>query len=322
MSTTMNEQSMMEMVNNAIKDMEITANAFLFTAGERLGFYRTLEKEGGLSAEALAQRVQTPVTYVREWLTNQSESGYVSQDDLTGDYYLSTEQSALFADANSPVYMMEHVEKNLFSTDTQQEHDGSENLPEHDSLVAEWLPALEGVVAKLHAGAHVAELNCRSGAATLAMAQAFPRSTFMGFGSCEATVEEARAQARSRRLPNVQFQVAGERNFPAGKYDLVTALNCLGDSDDAVGTMSYVRTVLKKDGTVLIAEPLARNLPMGLIPAGRFFFGAQDDKSMPATLASVQGIEAHLRATIFQGGFGRVRHVAGTRRTILLEAKI
>jgi cyclopropane fatty-acyl-phospholipid synthase-like methyltransferase len=318
MSTTMNEQSMMEMVNNAIKDMEITANAFLFTAGERLGFYRTLEEEGGLSADALAQLAQAPVAYVREWLNNQSASGYISHDDLTGDYYLSAEQSALFVDENSPVYMMDHVEKNLFPVDTQREHDGSETLPEHDTLVEEWLPALENVAAKLSAGAHVAEINCRCGAATLAMAQAFPRSTFMGFSTCEAMVEDARAEAKVRRLPNVQFQVAGEREFTGGEFDLVTALNCLSDSDDGVGTMSYIRTVLKKNGTVLIAEPLPCKAPIKKRP--RIVESNEAAVHTPSTIA--RGIEARLRATVFHGGFTRVRQVAGTRQTILLEAKI
>jgi SAM-dependent methyltransferase len=48
-------------------------------------------------------------------------------------------------------------------------------------LVPEWLPALEGVVPKLEAGAKVADVGCGHGASTVIMAQAFPASRFFGF---------------------------------------------------------------------------------------------------------------------------------------------
>jgi hypothetical protein len=48
-------------------------------------------------------------------------------------------------------------------------------------LVPEWLPALEGVVPKLEAGAKVADVGCGHGASTVIMAQPFPASRFFGF---------------------------------------------------------------------------------------------------------------------------------------------
>ena len=58
-----------------------------------------------------------------------------------------------------------------------------------------WIPALEGVEAKLQSGAHVADVGCGHGASTILMAQAFPRSSFVGFDYHEASVERARAAA-------------------------------------------------------------------------------------------------------------------------------
>ena len=43
----------------------------------------------------------------------------------------------------------------------------------HANLVAAWLPALDGVVAKLQQGARVADIGCGHGASTILMAQAF-----------------------------------------------------------------------------------------------------------------------------------------------------
>ena len=56
-------------------------------------------------------------------------------------------------------------------------------------LVSEWLPALDGVVDKLRAGASVADVGCGFGASTVIMAQAFERSTFLGVDSHEPSID-------------------------------------------------------------------------------------------------------------------------------------
>ena len=51
----------------------------------------------------------------------------------------------------------------------------------HNHLVSAWLPALDGVVEKLEAGAKVANIGCGHGWSTVTMAKAFPRSQFVGY---------------------------------------------------------------------------------------------------------------------------------------------
>jgi hypothetical protein len=48
-------------------------------------------------------------------------------------------------------------------------------------LLSEWIPALDGVQAKLEAGGSAADVGCGHGASTILMAQAFPKSRFYGF---------------------------------------------------------------------------------------------------------------------------------------------
>ena len=71
------------------------------------------------------------------------------------------------------------------------------------TLVAEWLPALDGVVAKLEAGALVADVGCGHGASTILMAQAFPASRFVGDRLPRGSIATARERAArgGRRRP-------------------------------------------------------------------------------------------------------------------------
>ena len=81
---------------------------------------------------------------------------------------------------------------------THDVHDGSERFfrPGYNAnLVGTWLPALDGVVAKLERGARVADVGCGHGASTILMAQAFPESTFVGSDYHEASIATARASA-------------------------------------------------------------------------------------------------------------------------------
>jgi len=50
-----------------------------------------------------------------------------------------------------------------------------------NNIVQNWPPALEGVEAKLKSGAKVADVGCGVGFSTLLMAQAFPKSQFVGY---------------------------------------------------------------------------------------------------------------------------------------------
>jgi trans-aconitate methyltransferase len=49
------------------------------------------------------------------------------------------------------------------------------------SRVSEWLPALDGVVEKLQAGAPVADIGCGHGHSTVLMAQGIEACRFRGF---------------------------------------------------------------------------------------------------------------------------------------------
>src|SRR3546814_8934314 len=62
-------------------------------------------------------------------------------------------------------------------------------------LVPEWIPALDGVQAKLEGGARVADVGCGHGASNIVMAKEFPNSRFFGFDYHPASIERAQSAA-------------------------------------------------------------------------------------------------------------------------------
>jgi ubiquinone/menaquinone biosynthesis C-methylase UbiE len=128
----------------------------------------------------------------------------------------------------------------------------------HNNLVASWLPALDGVAAKLERGATVADVGCGHGFSTIIMAKTFPKSTFVGYDFHPASVEQARIHAEQHgAAANTKFEVALAKDFPAKDLDLVTFFDCLHDMGDPVGAARHVRQILKPDGSWMIVEPAA-----------------------------------------------------------------
>ena len=334
-------------------DMGATLNAALVVVGDRLGLYKAMEAAGPMDAAALARRTGTTERYVREWLAAQAASGYVTHDATTGQFHLEPEQAMVFAQEGSPAFMAGFFEiaEAVFRavprvTDAFRsgkgvgwhEHHrclfcGTERFfrtSYNHHLVPEWLPALDGVAAKLQRGATVADVGCGHGASTILMAQAFPKSRFYGFDYHLPSIETARdAAAKAGVADRIAFEVASAKEFPARGYDLVTFFDCLHDMGDPQGAAAHVRASLKPDGTWMIVEPFAHDrMADNLNPVGRIYYAASTMICTPASLSQEVGAalgaqagELRLREVVTAGGFTRFRRATETPFNLVLEAR-
>ncbi len=193
-----------------------------------------------------------------------------------------------------------------------------------------WLPALDGVLAKLEAGASVADVGCGHGATTVLMAQAYPNSRFHGFDYHVPSVERARARANEAGVADrVRFEPALAHDFPGTGYDLVTCFDCLHDMGDPAGAARHVHQALAGDGTWMIVEPFAHDtLKQNLNPIGRVFYAASAMICTPASQAQegacclgAQAGEQRLRAVVQEGGFQHFRRATETPFNLVLEAR-
>jgi SAM-dependent methyltransferase len=352
-ATGIDEGKLEAFMGQAVTDMGAVISAPLFVIGEKLGLYKAMAGAGPLSSEQVAERAGVAERSVREWLGNQAAGGYVTYDPDSDTYTLPDEQALALADEESPFYLLGLYDSiaSLYADEEKileafrsgegmgwHEHDhrlfrGTERFFKpgyRGHLVAEWIPALDGVQKKLEDGAKVADVGCGHGASTIIMAEAFPRSEFIGFDYHEDSLERAREAAKEAGVGDrVSFQVASAKDFPGESYDFVAVFDCLHDMGDPVGASAHIHETLDPDGTWMIVEPFANDsVEENLNPVGRVFYGASTMICTPASLDQEVGLalgaqagEERLTEVIKQGGFKEVRRATETPFNLVLEAR-
>lgn len=352
MPSDIDQPQLDNLLEQMVKDMGAAAVAPLVILGDRLGLYKALAQHGSLTAEALAEHTGTVERYVCEWCAAQAGSGYIDYDSKTAQFSMNPAQQAVFADDDSPTCMtggyygiasmfidepkITHVFKSgegvAWGDHSACLFCGTEKFfrPGYQAnLVAQWLPTLDGVIDKLERGARVADVGCGHGASTLVMAEAFPKSTFIGFDFHASSVECAQERARESGLHNVTFEVAAAKHFPGRDYDLVAFFDCLHDMGDPVGASTHTRQALKADGTMMIVEPFAHDeLEKNLNPIGRMYYSFSTMVCTPASVSQEVGLALgaqagprRLEQVVRDGGFTRCRVATQTPFNMILEAR-
>ena len=348
-----NPDKLNEFLGRALSDFGATFNAALIGIGDKLGLYKALASGGPQTSGELAKRTGTNERYVREWLSAQAAGGYVSYDPSGARFHLSEEQAFAMADDTSPAFMPGAFQLALAATKAEDrlterfktgqgfgwhEHhhalfEGTERFfrPGYAAnLVAAWIPALEGVDAKLKSGGRVADVGCGLGASTILMAKSYPKSEFVGFDYHDKSIETARQRAKDAGVADrIRFEVSKAKDYPGKDYDFVTFFDCLHDMGDPAGASAHVHSSLKKDGTWMIVEPFAGDkLEDNLNPIGRAFYGASTLLCTPASLSQEVGLalgaqagEKRIRDVVTSGGFSRFRRATQTPFNLIFEAR-
>ena len=350
---SVSEEKLNELMGKFVVDLGATLHAGMVVIGESLGLYKAMREAGPLTSAQLAERTGTHERYVREWLNSQAAGGYVEYDAAGGRYWLSEEQAFVLADEASAAYLpggfllavsalraVPQITEKFRSGAGCGWHEHDEGLfrgtelffrPNYAAnLVSAWIPALDGVEAKLKKGASVADVGCGLGASTVLMAQAYPRSTFVGYDYHDKSIETARRRAKDAGVSDrVTFEIAKAKDYRGVGYDLVTFFDCLHDMGDPAGAATHVRGSLAPDGTWMIVEPFAGDrVEDNLNPVGRVFYSASTLVCTPASLSQEVGLalgaqagEARMREVVTSGGFQRFRRAAETPFNLVFEAR-
>lgn len=292
-------QAIRAFVKRVFDNLSGLATSGMIYLGYHLGLYRALQDAGPVTSEELATRTRLHERWVREWLRGQAAAGLL---DYAGDgrFALSPIAALVLANEQSPAFaagafaalpqQMGVLERLLesFATGIGLPYDalGSEGARGVEGMLAPWfrtmlvpiaLARLDGVSAKLDAGATVADIGCGSGVALIEMAKAYPRSQFHGYDISVHALARAERHRQEAGLSNAAFHDARSDALPEdGRFDFVTAFDCLHDMTHPAEVMRAVRRSMKADGTWLIVdinakptfeENLARN-PMAAMMYG------------------------------------------------------
>ncbi|HEV1284221.1 MAG TPA: class I SAM-dependent methyltransferase [Bryobacteraceae bacterium] len=349
----MDLDKLMAFMGKLVGDLGAMASIGPMLIGEKLGLYKALATGGPMLPRELAAATNTNERYVREWLCAQAASQFVEYDAATQKFSMTEEKAAALAYAGSPVYFLGAIEVAVAMMKSEprileafksgagvgwHEHDaclfrGTERFfrPGYmRHLMTEWIPALDGVKAKLEAGARAADVGCGHGASTILMAQAFPKSHFYGYDYHGPSIEYARkAAAEAGVSDRTTFEVASAKDYPGKDYAMVAFFDCLHDMGDPAGASRHVHSTLAEGGSWMVVEPFAGDkVEENLNPVGRVFYSASTFLCCPASKAQEVGLalgaqagEARLKKVIAEGGFTKIRRAAETPFNLVLEAR-
>ncbi len=352
-TTNVNEERLNQFLGKMVGDLGAAASAPLVLVGDRLGLYKAIGANGPLTSHELARETGTHDRYIREWLAAQAASGYVDYSAEDQTYRMNPEQAMVFVNPDSPVYMTggfnllvalyadyEKLADAFRSGEGISWGDhhsclfcGTEKFfrPTYNSmLTAEWIPALDGVEAKLKSGIKVADIGCGHGASTLIMAEAYPHSEFYGIDLHEGSIAHAQKEAKASGLKNIRFVHADAREFAGEGFDLAACFDCLHDMGDPAGVAGHIRETLTSDGTWMIVEPFAHDdMADNLNPVGRVFYSGSTQLCVPSSMSQpkakalgAQAGEKRIREVVEEGGFSQFRRVAETPFNLVYEARV
>jgi len=350
MAMAIDENKLNSFVNQFVGDLGATISAGNVVVGHRLGLYVALAAAPA-TAEELASKTDTDPRYIAEWLRGQAAGGYVDYDGER--YALSEEQAFALTDPDGPLYMPgafllalgalraePRITQAFRSGGGLGWHEQDEDVvigceqffrPGYSAnLIPAWLPALDGVEAKLQAGAKIADVGCGLGASSVLLATSFPRSTVRASDYHEASIELARKRAADAGVADrVSFETAAAQNFTGDRYDLVATFDSLHDMGDPLGAARHVRDALAPDGTWLIVEPAAGDtVADNLNPVGRVYYGFSTFLCVPNAMSQSGGYalgaqagEAAIRQLVTDAGFTRFRRATETPFNNVYEAR-
>jgi ubiquinone/menaquinone biosynthesis C-methylase UbiE len=199
-------------------------------------------------------------------------------------------------------------------------------------LTQTWIPSLSGVDEHLAKGGRVADLGCGHGASVILMAQAFPKSKFLGIDYHESSIAVARERAKQAGVADqIRFEVATPRVLATSKekFDLVCFMDSLHDMGDPLEAVWASRQAMAPDGALMLVEPFANDRPEENVgPVARMYYSASAGLCTQNALSQggryslgAQAGANQLLAILKDAGFRSARVAMETPFNLILEAR-
>lgn len=259
---------------NALNDAALVQ---MTSIGHQLGLFDVLADLPPATDQQIAEATGLTVRYVQEWLGAMVTGRVLDYDPESAAYSLPPEHAAVLTRRAGPdnmagpaqfIPLMAQVEQPviecfreggglpysayprfhlLMSEDSAAIHDAT--------LIDAILPLVPGLIGRLHNGIDVSDIGCGHGHAVNLMAQAFPRSRFVGYDISEEGLCQGRRESRQLGLTNVHFRQidASQLDIREG-VDLITAFDAIHDQAEPDRVLKNIVEALRPGGTFLMAD--------------------------------------------------------------------
>ena len=246
--------------------------------GDQLGLYAAMRAaDTPVTSDELAFATGLSERWVREWAYNQAAAKLIDVDD-DERFSLSAEAEAVLASPEHPAFgmgmfhrlpeMMGSLRQVRESFVTGVGHDYDSHGPEGAAgiersfepwnnafLLPTVLPAMDGVVARLEAGASAVDIGCGAGSAVLLMAAAFPNSQFAGYDISRFALDRAEEKRVAAGVTNASFIDPRDSPLPADhSVSFVSTFDCIHDMTHPQEMMHAIRAALADEGTWLLVD--------------------------------------------------------------------
>jgi SAM-dependent methyltransferase len=330
-----------EFVGKVVDQISGTMTTLLAAIGDRLELFKNLAECGPATSAELASRTKLNERYLREWLGGMATAGYLNYEVPTKRFTLPAEHTSVLAQENGPffvggIYQMLPAEAGVFdqvvsafrngggvpqSQYSEMMWDGLERFTStwfENFLLQQWIPAMPDVKAHLERGCDVADVGCGRGRGLIKLAQAFPRSRYIGYDNFGPTVTRATANGREAGVSDrVRFE---ERDVSKGlpaQFDVITTFDVVHDAVDPLQLLQSIRGALRPGGVYVCLDiNCSDKLEENANPLGAMFHGVSVFYCMTTSLANngaglgTLGFhEAKVRDLCERAGFSSVQRV-------------
>lgn len=226
----------------------------------------------------LAERLGLDERYVREWLHGMHAAGYLTHEGATRTFALPDAHVPTLAAEGATTFFggvhqellgavqrydalaeafrsgggvpFDHLHPDVAAGTARFTAAWHEHL-----LVPQWLPLVPEIRALLERGCDAADVGCGAGRASIALAQHFPRSRFMGYDVSADAVAAARAEAeRAGVSDRVGFEVLDASQGLPQMFDVITTFDVVHDAVAPRALLRAIRESLREGGRFLCLD--------------------------------------------------------------------
>ena len=286
------------------------ALALMVSVGHRTGLFDVMAAMPAATSEEIAAAAALDERYVREWLAVMTTGEIVDHDGAVGSFSLPAGRAAWLTRAAGPdnlaiqaqyIGLLALVEDQIVDCFRTGGGVPYSAFPKFQALMAEdsgaahdvtlidvTLPLVPGLLDRLRKGIDAADVACGSGHAINLMAEAFPRSRFVGFDNSDIGLAAARAEASRKAVTNVRFEKRdAARLGETARYDLITTFDAVHDQARPDLVLAGIAQALRPTGVYLCVDVAASSTLSDNLdhPLGPFLYTISCMHCMTVSLA-------------------------------------